>query len=228
MKYIRGKIFDGTGSEPILDGIVAIQVDRIAAVGPASDFHDPPSDGWIDADGGTVLPGVIDSHVHSALDHKVRRHYLQQGVTAVCDLGSTLDSMLQFGMQDHGSGPLAARGYQSGPVFTAPGGLPGALFQEGLNYEVQTPEEARAGVLDLVFRGVDVIKLYLDPWAGRDFPVLKPDVAAAVVNEAHAKAWWCAPMSIKSPCWRPPWMPGWMSWSMSPFRILPKLSNEGF
>ena len=109
MKYIRGKVIDGTGREPILDGIVAIQGDRISAVGPASDFHDPPIDGWIDDGGGTVLPGVIDSHVHSGVDHKVRRHYLQNGVTAVCDLGSTLESMLQFGMQDDGSGPLAAR-----------------------------------------------------------------------------------------------------------------------
>jgi imidazolonepropionase-like amidohydrolase len=85
------------------------------------------------------------------------------------------------------SGLPIARGFQSGSIFTAPGGLPGALFQAGLNYEVQTPEEARVGVLDLVFQDADVIKIYLDPWAGRDFPVLQPEVGAAIVKEAHAQ-----------------------------------------
>jgi enamidase len=185
MKTLRGRIIDGAGNPPIPDGIVLIEGERIAAVGPASAFDALPEESRLDAPGITIMPGVIDSHVHIGLDRTSRQQCLLNGVTGVCDLGSRRQDMAAWKTTaEVGEHPIA-RGFQSGPVFTVPGGLPGVLFQEGLNYEVQTAAEARAGVQDLVHGGADVIKVYLDPWAGRYFPVLQPGMVKCIIEAAH-------------------------------------------
>jgi N-acyl-D-aspartate/D-glutamate deacylase len=60
----NGMLIDGTGTEPITDDLVAIQGNRIIAVGQAADFKIPDEVMVIDAAGGTILPGVINSHAH--------------------------------------------------------------------------------------------------------------------------------------------------------------------
>src|SRR5512136_2940425 len=52
----NGAVIDGTGAAPIPDGIVVIQGDRVAAVGPRADFAIPTSAQVVDAMGGTILP----------------------------------------------------------------------------------------------------------------------------------------------------------------------------
>lgn len=79
-----------------------------------------------------------------------------------------------------------ARGFRAGPILTAPGGLPGAVIQGNLNYEVATTGEARTAVVDLSERGADVIKVYLqDESGGASYPMLGEDELAAIVEEAH-------------------------------------------
>ena len=181
----NGTVIDGTGTDPVPDGSVVIRGDRIAAVGPrAPDV--PPGAQVIDAEGGTILPGIIDAHVHSAADPTVRRDLLTAGVTAVCDLGSPLDSMPQFAQERVGQDPVA-RGFRAGPILTAPGGLPDAVLHENLNYEVGTVEQARAAVADLLGRGADVIKVYFDSGLTESFPMLDLARARAITEEAHAR-----------------------------------------
>ena len=55
-----GLIVDGTGAKPFV-GDVAIEGDRIAAVGPHLDMK---ADKEVDATGKGVIPGLIDPHVH--------------------------------------------------------------------------------------------------------------------------------------------------------------------
>ncbi|HLN13274.1 MAG TPA: amidohydrolase family protein, partial [bacterium] len=61
-----GRLIDGTGAPPVENATVVIRGDRIAAVGPAARVPVPAEPGvrTIDARGKTVLPGLIDSHVH--------------------------------------------------------------------------------------------------------------------------------------------------------------------
>ncbi|GAB4266281.1 MAG: amidohydrolase family protein [Candidatus Promineifilaceae bacterium] len=68
MTYIllhNGTIIDGTGSKPIANGAVLIKDNRIQQVGRKSDIRLPNEDiTMIDAKGGAILPGLIDTHVH--------------------------------------------------------------------------------------------------------------------------------------------------------------------
>lgn len=181
----NGIVLDGRGSEPIRDGIVVIDKDRIAFVGKPVDFHQPADALVMDVQGGTILPGIIDAHVHSASDPVHRRKSLVNGVTSICDLGSTLENMPQFEEKYLEKGPVA-RGFHSGPIITAKGGLPDAVLNIDYNYEVGTPGEARAAVIDLHNRGADVIKVYLQSEAGEtSYPMIDEQELAAIVDEAH-------------------------------------------
>jgi imidazolonepropionase-like amidohydrolase len=183
----NGTIIDGTGSDPIQDGIVVIQDDRIKFVGPASDYAIPPEAEVIDAQGGTILPGFIDSHVHSTSDTAVRRDFLIDGVTAVCDLGSPLSEISQFEV-DHRGQDAVSHGFQAGPILTAPGGMPDAVLHGNLNYEVATPEEAREAVKDLLGQGADFVKVYIhQERGGTVYPMLGEEELGAIVQEAHAR-----------------------------------------
>ncbi|RAI00103.1 hypothetical protein DLJ53_20515 [Acuticoccus sediminis] len=62
---LRASIVDGTGAAPF-PGAVLVEGDRIAAVGAADDIGFPDGTEVIDAAGRTLVPGLIDAHVHLA------------------------------------------------------------------------------------------------------------------------------------------------------------------
>lgn len=57
-------LIDGTGSDPLPNGAVLLEDNSIKDVGPLDSIAAPSDAAKIDADGGTVLPGLIDTHVH--------------------------------------------------------------------------------------------------------------------------------------------------------------------
>ena len=59
-----GTLVDGNGNAPIQDAVILIDGERIKQVGPAAQVQIPPDAEVIDASGKTVLPGLIDVHVH--------------------------------------------------------------------------------------------------------------------------------------------------------------------
>jgi imidazolonepropionase-like amidohydrolase len=144
----------------------------------------------IDAQGNTIMPGIINAHVHDAASPLVRQFYfLQRGVTSVCDVGSSLTALTRA--REPSSFKITARGFFSGPIINAPNGYPGA---PELLYAVTNPREARLAVSDLVRRGADYIKIALEPWnwklpwpiAERDaIPNLSLAELQAIVDQAH-------------------------------------------
>lgn len=180
----HGRIIDGTGANAIPDGIILVEDGRISALGRWGDVDVPPGAEVVDVKGKIVLPGIVDSHVHSSSPPAVRLAFLRAGVTTVCDLGSPIDCMPDFLKAFDGEDPVA-RGLRAGPIITTPGGLPDAIFHANLNFEVATLEEARAGVAHLAELGADVIKIYLEP--SEEFGMLKIDHVKAVVKEARAR-----------------------------------------
>lgn len=104
----NGTLIDGTGARPIADGGVLIADGRIAAVGTVASLNVPDGTTEIDVQGGHILPGLIDTHVHMMVEgmntdeHLVRpfsynfyraigffRSTLECGITTVRDAGGT-------------------------------------------------------------------------------------------------------------------------------------------
>jgi imidazolonepropionase-like amidohydrolase len=62
----NGFLLDGTGSPPVEDGALLIKGNRIASVGPSSEAKAPSDAKVLDVEGKTIMPGLIDLHMHLA------------------------------------------------------------------------------------------------------------------------------------------------------------------
>lgn len=162
-----GQLINGNGGKPIPNATVLIEGNRIKRVAQGRvDF--PEEARIINATGKTVLPGLIDNHVH------YRNHsgalFLAHGVTSVRDLGNPADWILA--QRD-----AVALDKIPGPrIFCAGGGFYGKATR-GHHMVPANPEDARRMMRKLIERGVDYAKLHLG------VPV---DIARAVADEAHA------------------------------------------
>ena len=65
----NGLLIDGTGSEPVKDHIVVVEDQKITYAGAASAYSSDGSETVIDAQGGTIVPGFIDTHVHMMMEY---------------------------------------------------------------------------------------------------------------------------------------------------------------
>lgn len=104
MSYIHiynGMLIDGTGAEPIPDAHILIHENRIVAVGSNLDstqFNIDESEiTEIDAQGGTILPGLIDTHVHmmfelAPLQQRVTTPFSMNFYKAIHHMRKTLDA----------------------------------------------------------------------------------------------------------------------------------------
>ena len=85
-----GLLIDGTGAAPVPNSIITIVNGRIQGAGSQSregSVTIPADATVIDATGKTVIPGLVDSHVHLRNYHI--QDYLYWGVTTVGDLGNS-------------------------------------------------------------------------------------------------------------------------------------------
>ena len=72
---IGARVIDGFGRDPIEKGTVVIEGGRISAVGKDTAVQVPHGANVLDAAGRTVLPGIIDCHVHSTYRARdIRQH----------------------------------------------------------------------------------------------------------------------------------------------------------
>lgn len=208
------RIFVGNGSV-ISDGAVYIRNGKIVQV-----FGSAPSDTKsfnatvVDASGKTLMPGLIDMHVHigspggvyedqmqyMAPNASLRRlaAYLYCGITAVRSTGDWLNDSIELRHSIASDRYNGAEFFASGPIFTAKGGHPEELikhYPENMRTqavaqflrEPKTEAEARAQVDDLKKAGVDSIKAVLE--AGNEvwgsFNRLDPALYKAIVDQAH-------------------------------------------
>ena len=210
----NARIFVGDG-KVIESGSVLIRNGKIAKIyeGIAPDAKALNAEA-IEAAGKTVLPGLIDVHVHlgatggfqedmSTFDpsksaERELEAYLYSGVTAVRSAGDAVDGMLALRAKFASGEKLGSELFLCGPLFTAEGGH-GTEYQKFLpepirpafNAQfVRTPksvEEARQQVDDLATRGVDAIKGVLESGApGYPFVRMDLNLLRAVVDATHA------------------------------------------
>lgn len=164
----NARLIDGTGAPP-RDGAVVIVADgRIAGFGgdPL-----PPDPAVLDLEGRTLMPGLIDAHVHLSslgLPHVpaeltayglafVARRMLEGGITTVRDLGSRGRSLFDLRR-------AIALGLCSGPRLVLCGQIvaatsPGARAFPGMYREADGAEEMRKAVREQIRQGADFIKL---------------------------------------------------------------------
>lgn len=200
------QLFDGTGRPALRDALMVIDNERIAAVGSATEVTLPPGCTVLDLGQRTVMPGMIDAHVHllwsgsatSGQESRVASDNecllmgvrnaqlaLQSGLTTVRDCGDR--AYLSVALRDvieHGdlAGP---RLLCAGPVLTS---TAGQLWWQSI--ECDRVDELQKAVRTLVKHNVDFIKLM--GTGGNATPGSNPEASQydaagfkAVADDAH-------------------------------------------
>lgn len=65
----NGTLIDGSGNDPIQDAVVVIENEKIVYAGSKTNYTETGEEKVLDAKGGTILPGMIDSHVHMTMEY---------------------------------------------------------------------------------------------------------------------------------------------------------------
>lgn len=64
----NGLLIDGNGGEPRQHGLVAMEDKKIVYAGSVEGYTSSGEETIVDAKGGTILPGIIDTHVHMMME----------------------------------------------------------------------------------------------------------------------------------------------------------------
>ena len=193
---VGAQVLDGYESTPISDGVVVYQAGVITAVGSVADVQIPANATVIDVGGHTLLPGLIDSHVHvDLIGHgSYERYYaflggderldevmpiaakqmLRAGVTTALDLGAPFEILNVRRKIDSGQIP-GPRLLVSGPWITR---VQYDTIPDSYEVVISSPEEGALKALELIDRGADVIKT----WEGLTLQDYR-----AIVGAAHSR-----------------------------------------
>ncbi|BEL12217.1 amidohydrolase family protein [Actinoplanes sichuanensis] len=131
---------------------------------------------------GTLLPGLVDAHVHSALvDLDTVR---AGGIAEVWDLGGVPATVAELAARAREAGSNLPRVRYAGPFLIAPGGYPSdrSWAPAGSWREIRSAEDAGSAVAESWAAGASLIKVT----AHAGGPQLPLPVLTALVTAAHA------------------------------------------
>ena len=202
-----GKLIDGNGGPPIENGVVLLENELIRYSGPATTVEIPQGLKYrtLDYSSYTVLPGLIDSHVHliglgdgragdeltklpdEILTLQAARNataHLHTGVTTVRDCGAKNRTTFELRR-------AMEMGMTIGPRLVLTG-RPAAIIGGHLSYfgiEATGKDECRAITRQLVKEGADFIKITASGGSTRtsiqERPSFTTDELSSITEEAH-------------------------------------------
>ena len=181
---VGGRLIDGSGGDPIENAIILIQGERIEKVGAAAAVNIPRGSRIIDAGGHTVLPGIIDCHVHGTYRARdMRQHLLNAPTYNVLRSTEILRETLACGVTtardmggaDAGFREAIAEGFIDGPrllisiaMISQTGGHGDAWVPAGLRLQKRAwlpnpvadgVDEVRRLVRQVLMAGADFVKI---------------------------------------------------------------------
>lgn len=206
---IKGaRLIDGNGKPPVENAVIVIEGEKIKAVFREGEAPIPSGAVVINAVGKSILPGLIDVHVH--FDGKpgagtsteefgqVRRlhdlkAFLYSGVTTFKSLGDDPKMILGLRRRESVEHRISPRIFAVGRNFTATGGHPAATVFKGLPkdivdanvFQVDTEDQVRTAIGIEVVDHVDGVKIIYGGSPSRPIPKLKLELLRLIIAEAH-------------------------------------------
>jgi imidazolonepropionase-like amidohydrolase len=214
---LGGRLIDGSGADPVENGCVLIENGKIIAAGPQNAIRIPNGTSILDAAGRTILPGFIDTHVHSTYRARdMRSHLLNAPTYNVLKsiqiiretLAAGITTVRDMGGADVGFRQAVADGVIEGPrmlvsigMITQSGGhgdtwVPADMYIEKRAWlprmVADGVDSMRRVVRETLMRGADFIKIcatggITSASDNWDEPQFTVEEIAAAVYEAEAK-----------------------------------------
>jgi imidazolonepropionase-like amidohydrolase len=185
---------------PIENSAFLVDNGRILKVGVNGKLKAPNGAARVDLTGKTVMPALIDPHVHlgyqkdlvysaanftreNVIDQLNR--YAYAGIAAVLSMGTDLGDLPFQVRAEQDAGKLGgALWFTAGRGMASPNAGPNNAELKPSAYSLTTVEEARRAVREQVARHVAFIKVWVDD---RNGTVKKtpPEIYRAIIDEAH-------------------------------------------
>lgn len=177
------RLIVGNGRAAVEGATLIVDGARIVQAGRAADVRVPAGARRINLAGKTVMPMLIDTHVHLSQtrdgiirDLKQRAYF---GVSAALSMGTDKYELLDMRGQ---AIPGAATFLSAGRGITMP--EPGRIT---VPHWITTEAEGRKAVEDLAAHKVDIVKIWVDNRGGK-YKKLTPEIFGAIIDEAHKRS----------------------------------------
>jgi imidazolonepropionase-like amidohydrolase len=211
-----GHLFDPKSGSIVSNQVVLISGDKIVDVGPPDRVQVPSDANVIDLGQATLLPGLIDGHVHLTDDQGGLQHQMLVGLnSATRSLNAGYTTLVAMGSHGGGFADVELkRGIESGLVrgpriitagpllqITTPGSAVFPLEFKPFVADLiaNGPEEMRAAVRELAHYGVDHVKIittgpfyFKSDGTMVNQALFSLEEIKAVVDEAHRRGLWVA------------------------------------
>jgi imidazolonepropionase-like amidohydrolase len=195
-------VFEGarliTGDGGVIENSAfAIEGDRIVAVGRRGDVPVPPGARRVDLTGKTVMPALVDAHVHMGYrmglsfgaENYTRENLRENldrfayfGVAAILETGTARGDLAYTVRSEASAG---TRYLTAGSGFGMPNAGPGGPMRDSA-YGVTSEAQARKYVQELAGRKADMVKIWVDDRGGT-VEKLHPELYRAIIDEAHKR-----------------------------------------
>jgi imidazolonepropionase-like amidohydrolase len=176
------RLIVGDGSAPIESATLVVDGARIVQAGSAADVRIPAGAARVNLAGKTVMPMLIDTHVHLSPTRELltrdlkRRAYF--GVSAALSLGTDKYDVLDMRKETI---PGAARFLSAGRGITMP--EPGRIT---VPHWITTEAEGRKAVAELDEHKVDIVKVWVDTRDDK-YKKVPPEIYGPIIDEAHKR-----------------------------------------
>ena len=172
--YTNARLIDGLADQPQEGVSIVVDGERISQI-TGSEAPAPARAEVIDLTGKTVVPGLIDTHVHATLlDSESLPLFIAAGVTTARDVGGKLEKVTQLREDLKTGAKLGPRLFVLGPLLD---GVDQSMDYNGELGEmldsVPSVEAVPQKIGELLKAGVDGVKLYF---------TLPPDTAKAIIR----------------------------------------------
>jgi len=211
-----GKMFDPKSGANLTNQVVLITGDKITDVGPADKVTIPAGAKVIDLSKATVLPGLIDGHVHLTDAQGNLQHQMMVALfSATSSLNAGYTTLVAMGSHGGGFADVELKkaiqaGLVKGPRIITAGPIINITMPENAAFplmyspkepdiEVSGPDQFRNAVRELAKYGAEHVKIhttgpfYFDK-DGKMYnqPLPTREELAAVIDEAHRRGMWVA------------------------------------
>ncbi len=211
-----GKMFDPKSGTNLANQVILITGDKITDVGPADKVKIPAGAKVIDLSQSTVLPGLIDGHVHLTDIQGGLQHQMMVALfSATSSLNAGFTTLVAMGSHGGGFADVELKkaiqsGLVKGPRIITAGPIVNITMPENVSFplmsrpmepdiEANGADQLRGAVRELAKYGAEHVKIhttgpfYFDK-DGKMYnqPLPTREELAAVIDEAHRRGMWVA------------------------------------